>query len=245
MKKNHIISLLIVLLLTVSCKTVSVKDEKYKTSEDSPELGHIGQATSRLNTNNTFSTSAIPILENRIRLHVEILPFTKELNAVYKSKGRNNQTLAKMNYNDSLATKPEFVKISILDLSALSNEINSQYNKNIFTYLQDTKKAVLVTGIATVLPKEDLNKLRQADTYYITNTQEKKYTVTLYKQGKKTEYIDLQDGIQLAYTLSSFCWAVNDKAQWYVGDIVPDSRGCKGNTSRRIKEKKRENLFNM
>ena len=74
------------------------------------------------------------MLENRIRLNIEILPFTEELSDVYKSKALTNQALSKMVYTDSLATKPEFVKISILDLTALSNEINAPYNKNIFTY---------------------------------------------------------------------------------------------------------------
>ncbi len=243
MKKSVLIPLL--LIFTVCCKTVSVKDEKYKMSGDSPELGHIGHATSRFNTKNTFSTRAIPVLENKIRLNIEILPFTEELSDVYKNKALTNQALSKMVYTDSLATKPEFVKISILDLTALSNEINAPYNKNIFTYLQDTKKAVLVTGIAVLLPNEDIAKLRQADAYYLTNTQEKKYTIVLYKQGKKTDYVDTQGGTQLAYSLSRFCWAVNDKEQWYVGDIVKDNQGCKGNTRKRIKEKEQENLFKM
>lgn len=245
MKKIAIIPLILLLLFTVCCKTVSIKDEKYKTSGDSPELGHIGHATSMFNINNTFSTRAIPVLENRIRLTVEILPFTKKLNDVYKSKGLTNQMLAKLAYNDSLATKPEFVKISILDIAAYNGEINAPYNKNIFTYLQDTKKAMLITGIAAVLSKDDIVKLRQADAYYLANTQEKKYTILLYKKGKKADYIDLNDGIQLAYTLSHFCWAINDKEQWYVGDIVEAGKGCEGNTRKKIKEKEQENLFKM
>ena len=154
-------------------------------------------------------------------------------------------TLILIKYTDSLAVKPEYVTLNILDRTGFADEINADYNKNIANYLKDTEKTVIVTGIAIALPAEDIAKIKLADTYYLVNNQEKKYTIALYKAGKRTDFLELQSGTVLGYVLGKFCWAVNDRQQWFVGDIVKDNKSCKGNTVAHIKKKERMNLFKM
>jgi hypothetical protein len=236
--------LLLVLITISSCKTAVVNGEKYKVSRSATYLGHVGHSKSILNSHHTFSTRSIPTLQDKVRLDIQILPFTKKIYTVYLDKLAAAQSAISVNYVDSLEVKPEFVNITILDLNSFAGEINSPHNNTILKYLVNTKEAVMVSGVAMALPNEDILRIRQADAYYLVNNQDKNYTIVLYKQGKKVDAINL-NGVTLAYSLSKFCWAVNDRSQWYIGDIVKDSGGCKGNTNSRIKEKHEENLFKM
>jgi len=237
--------LLILVAAFAGCQTAKIKNKHYKISEAVTELASIGHAVSYNNTKNDFTTHALPVLENKIRLGIQVLPFNKDINKIYLSKVKANPSEIKVSYVDSLPQKPEFVTISIMDVNALAGELNAPHNKNIFTYLKDTRKAVVVTSLAVVLADSELVKLKHADAYYLVQDQEKKFNIALYSQGKKTEVIDISKGLALAYTISKFCWSVNDKEQPYIGDIVSDDKACKGRTTERIKEKEETSLFKM
>jgi hypothetical protein len=210
------------------------------------ELGSIGQSKSRYNLDNDYNIQSLPILENKIRLDIQLVHFDKKTSEVYTEKITSaGQQGFKINYVDSLHAKPQYALFSIMDAHGFVTEINAPKNKSIATYLTDTKDAVVVTSIALVLPQEKLDRIKVADTYYLVNAQDKKYTIALYKDGKKTDVIDLQQGIVIAYSLSKFCWAVNERDQWYIADIVKDNKSCKGNTRTHVKEKEQQNLFKM
>jgi hypothetical protein len=237
--------ILLLLVLATGCQTTKIKNTEYKISDATTELGSIGHATSYNNISNDYTIHAIPVLENKIRLDVQVLPFNKDINEIYLSKQKNSPTAIKIDYVDSLPQKPRFVTISIMDINAFAGELNAPHNKGIFTYLKDAKKAVVITSLALVLPEAELAKIKLSDTAYLICTKDKKCTIALYSQGKKTDVLDISKGTVLAYTLGKFCWAVNDKAQPYIGDIVKDDKACKGNTSKKIKEKEETNLFKM
>ena len=237
--------IILLLIVTAGCQTARINNTAYKVSLSTVELGSIGHATSFSNIKNKFSTQSIASLENKIRLDIRQIPFNKKINDIYLNKTNSLQIVPIIKYSDSLAQKPKFVVISIMDLTGLAHELNADYNKNVATFLKDAKEASIVTSIAIVLPDETLNKLNLADSYYLVNKQEKKYTVDLYKDGKKQETIDLYQGTVLAYTLGRFCWAVNDRQKWYVADIVTDNTSCPGNTLEKIKDKEERNLFKM
>ncbi len=104
----------------------------------------------------------------------------------------------------------------------------------------------IVSSIAVNLSTTDIAKIRLADSYYLTNVLDKKYTLTLFKQGKKVESIDLTSGTILGYRLSKFCWAETARGKWYIADMVANNSSCKGTTSTKAKNKKKEeNLFKM
>jgi hypothetical protein len=237
--------IIILLLVITGCQTAKIKNREYKVSQATIELGSIGSAKSMYNLDNDFSIHALPVLENKIRLDIQVQPFNEDIYKTYTDKAVNDQTLMKIEYNDSLPVKPEYVTVNIMDLTAMASELNGPHNKDIATYLKNTKKAVTVTGVAIVFSSEVLDKIKQADTYYLLNSQDKKYTVALYKEGKKTDVIDLDEGVELAYTLGKFCWSLSDRQQWYIGEIVKDNKGCKGKTREKIKDKEEKNLFKL
>ncbi len=245
MKKT--IKYLFILLLTAvtGCQTTKVDNVKYTVSSATTELGSIGSATSLFKLDDDFKTHSFPQLKNNIRLDVQVRPFNKNSYKVYNAKMKAAQEQQKIQYVDSLPIKPELVTISILDVNGYINELNSDYNKDITTYLKDTEDAVAVTGLAIALPKETIGKIKASDAYYLTNNLNQKYMLSLYKEGKKTTEIDLTSGTVIGYILGKFCWAISDRQKWYIGDIVKDNKSCKGETTEKIKEKEQTNLFKM
>eukprot|EP00388_Colpodella_angusta_P007579 GDKJ01021326.1.p2 GENE.GDKJ01021326.1~~GDKJ01021326.1.p2 ORF type:complete len:243 (-),score=-5.03 GDKJ01021326.1:1287-2015(-) len=232
-------------LLLISCNSVKIKENEYKVTSSSTEIGSIGQSRSS-SLNNEFTTHAFPQLENKIRVNVHVIPFTKKANKLYLKKGKYNQNQSEIVYVDSLKTKPELVEITILDIEGYVKEVNSNTNRNIISYLKDTKKAKIVSSIITTLSADNIAKIRQADTYYLVNSQENKYTLALYNTNKKAETIDLQSGVVLGYKLVSCCWSITDRGKWYLADLVEENTSCHGTTTPRVKDKKTtKSLYKM
>jgi hypothetical protein len=236
---------LLLIAFTASCKTASIKNKEYKVSNSTVELGSIGTVTSLSKFKYNYDLRLFPKFEKKIRLDVQILPFNKEINKVYLSKKDGNQSIMKINYVDSLPEKPKFVTISFMDYGNVVEELNGTHNKNVFNYLKDVEKGAIITGLAVLLPDADIARLQQADAYYLVNDQESKYGLVLFKDGKKIDLVNLQAATALAYTTGKFCWAVNDRHTWYIGDIVNDDKSCLGTTRRKIEEKEETNLFKL
>ncbi|MBC7410096.1 MAG: hypothetical protein H7339_17060 [Arcicella sp.] len=240
---------LIALLLLIgvySCQTAKIKNDTYKISSTNVELASIGKAKHAIDLKNDFEYKAFAKLENRIRLSIEIIPYNKKLNKVYQDKKKFNQNLIPLDYNDTVAKKPELAVIRLMDVAGYVSELNANYNQDVFSLIRETKEIKVVSSIAVPLNSEDLNKIQQADAYYLINNQEKRYTIQLFKQGKKTEIIDVNLSTVVAYKLSSFCWATNTRGVWYIADLAKGISSCKGNTSTQIKEKEVvKNLYKM
>ena len=96
-----------------------------------------------------------------------------------------------------------------------------------------------------VLNIAEIEKLRNADTYYLVQSDIAKHTIALYKQGKKVDSIDLTSSTIIGYTVGKFCWFENEKGKWQIGDIVQKGNSCTGNTYRKVKPKKEKSLYKM
>lgn len=235
----------LILLICISCQTTKIKNDNYKFSSSVVELGSIG--TSKMSYNlNTFEPKGLAKLENNIRVEIGVVPYNKKLNKIYKSKAKYNQNQTKVAFIDSLPIKPELVTIKILDITGLVQEINSEYNAPILKLLTEAQNLKIISSLAVSLPTDEIAKIRQSDAYYLTNNQYKKYTIALYKSGKKTDIIDINPGTIVAYQVSSFCWTKSIKGHWNVADIVNENNSCTGITKRNINEKKENKaLFDM
>lgn len=238
---------IIVLFLVVctACQTTKIKNDTYKIATTSPELGSIGQSQKNTKQENNFAVRTLPKLENKIRITIGIVPFNRKLNKVYKSKARYNQNQTKVTYIDSLPKKPELVTLKILDINGLVGELNAPYNADVFRLLRDTENSEIITSIAVNLSTDEIAKIRQADAYYLINSLDKKYTIALYKTGKKTDTIDVNTESIVGYQSSTFCWASNQQRQWYIADITEGKNSCKGNTKAVPEDKKTKSLFDM
>ena len=237
--------ILILFIICSACQTTKIKNDTYKIATSLPELGSIGQSRKNNKQENSFAVRTLPKLENKIRITIGIVPFNRKINKVYKSKARYNQNQTKVVYIDSLPKKPELVTLKILDINGLVGELNAPYNTDVLRLLRDTENSEIITSIAVSLSTDEITRIRQADAYYLINSQEKKYTIALYKTGKKTDIIDVSTESIVGYQSSKFCWASNQKRQWYIADITEGKNSCKGNTKSVPEEKKNKNLYDM
>ncbi len=236
---------LVLLTLIVSCKTIQVKNDTFKISQSNVELGGLGESKSLFGVKNNFETTSFLTLNEKIKVEISVIPFTKTINKTYQNKAKFNQNLAKIKYVDSLPNKPEAVSLKVLDISSLVNEINQDYNAKQYTFIKDNQRTSIVTSVLVYLSTEELTKVRQADTYYLIQTDVAKYNIALYKEGKKVDYIDLANSVVLGYEVSKFCWSENQRGKWQVGDIVDKNSSCKGDTFSKIKVKKEKSLYKM
>jgi uncharacterized protein (DUF2164 family) len=142
--------------------------------------------------------------------------------------------------------KPEMVVLKIADKLGYVNELNETYNEKVFTLLSNTSDVKVVSSIAVYLSNEDLMKIKQADAFYLINNLDKKYTVALYNEGKKTGTVELKKDRVLGYQSGSFCWSSNARGKWYIADVVNSGSSCQGKSFSKIREDKREeSLFKM
>lgn len=231
------------MLFLIGCQTVKVKTEQYEVIPRTIELGSVGKEKSLLNLQNDFIVRTLPKLDHEIRLAIEIIPFNKKLAKLYETKAKYNQAQLSINYNDSVALKPELATIKILDILGVVQELNAPYNKDLFELLYKNKLE-FVSSVAIVLPTEDLAKIREADAYYLNNEQQKKYTISLMKQGKRIGILDLRTGTIIAHKVSKFCWTEDSKGKWHIADISENR--CPGiMKSRPKKVKSSKNLYKL
>lgn len=241
MKKKY----LVVFLIIIACNSVKVKTESYKISSETIDFLAVGESTTSLNQQNHFESFGFPKLEEKIKLYVEVIPYTKKLNKVYLSKGKYNQNLPKTTYVDSLEVKPELLLVSIADKSLLINTLNNQTNKDIKEYIQNTEKASIITSFVLNVDKTVIDKIKQSDSYYIVQTNDAKYEIALFLNNKKTETINIQSKAILAYQSDDFCWVETAKGKWLIGDLVEEGTSCNGKTFKRIKQEKEKSLYRM
>lgn len=239
-----------ILLLTalVACQSTKVKNNNYKVSDTAPELGSIGQSKMGYKTNNEFEVKTLPKLENPIRIAVEIVPFNRKMFKIYSAKAKYNQDQLKVSYVDSLPKKPELATIKLLDVVQFVNELNADYNKDVFKFLTNAQDSEVVTNLVFCFSPEEISKIKQADTFYLTNYQDSKYAISLYKLGKKTDTLFINSLNIVAYRLSTFCWGETDRGQWYIADLTEGDNKCIGKTKSKIEEKKKsktKSLFDM
>jgi hypothetical protein len=93
-------ALLFLLFLMGACKSVRLESETYKVSKSTTELGSIGKASFN-GLKHTFETKSFPILENKIRLDVKILPLNKKVLKVLNKSYSTTPLLKKK--KDSIA----------------------------------------------------------------------------------------------------------------------------------------------
>lgn len=236
---------LLLIIFNISCNTIKVKENTFKESNSNVELGALGKAKSTMGLKNTFTINAFPTIDGKIKLDLSIVPFTKKTYKSYQAKGSFNQQQTKINYVDSLPIKPEMVSIKIADISSMVSELNKENNEQAFKFIKNDKRTSIISSVLLSLSQTNIDRLRQADTYYLVQTDVAKYHIALYKSGKKVELMDISDSIVLGYNISKFCWFENERGKWQIADIVEKGYSCKGNTYNKIKQRKEKSLNKM
>lgn len=245
MMKMFRILLPLLLMVLAGCQSTHIKDRVYKISASHVELGAVGYAYSPDNLRHKFDIKAIPVLENKVRLEVQLLPFTAEINSIYLARMKEKGLEPAIKYSDSLPKKPVYVTVSLLDAATFTAALNSPVNKELYQYLVQTKNTSMITGLALAPQESLIEKINTADTFYLVYNQDGKYAVACYRDGKRTGIIDLGASEVLAYTTGRFCWFEDERGRWKIGDIVKSTDVCRGKMKPEVKDKEEVNLFKL
>jgi len=237
--------LLVFFSILCSCQSVKVKDTTYSITTSSTELGTLGEAKSTAGLKNQFQITGYPELTEKIKVQIAIVPYTKRINKINIAKAKYNQKQTPITYIDSLPVKPEVVSIKITDLNQLISELNAEKNAPLIGLAQKNERTSLISSVLVNLSPAEIEKIRQADTYYLIQTDVAKYEIALYNQGKKASQIAVLPDTILGYEVSSFCWTETNRGKWQIGDIVIKGMSCKGETFKKVQEKKEKSLYRM
>ncbi|WP_062053717.1 hypothetical protein [Aquimarina longa] len=191
-----------------------------------------------------FQVSAIPEYKNPIRVGSSTVDFTKDTFKTYLKRSKGNEQ--KINYVDSIETKPQFITLELLDRVITITELEEEYNAQAITYLKNQKEAAIVTSVSIALSKELIQEIDVAEALFLNTSGYKQYQLSLIKKGKPYKSIDFSETTIFAYTLSFFCWGENDRKQIVLADIIDEKSSCPRNTYRDVeKAKAKMNYFKL
>lgn len=242
MKKSLLVVITIVL---ACCQSTHIQDRLYKVSDSNVELGAVGYAYSPDNLRHRFDIKSIPVLDTKVRIAIQVLPFTQDINKIYLTKMKAKGEEPVFKYTDSIPQKPSYVTLSLLDIGTYVSALNGDSNKELYQYLVKTENTSVVTGLAIVPDASLIAKLKAADAYYLVYNRDRKYNLSCYKEGKRTEDIDLSKFETLAYATGHLCWFEDERGRWKVGDVVKSTESCRGRMKSEVKDKEDINLFKM
>ncbi len=242
-KNNNLIMLkstyffLILLGLLSSCKTVSVLNETQHKTYIKTSLGTLIDAQGSF-LNNDFASIAIPQYSNPIKLRITPIVFNaKSFEAFQDAKDMQNSRLA-VNYIDSIATKPNFLKIEIVDVLELIESVNRAENETLKLYLESKTNSGIITGVSMVVESQYQQDLLEADEVFLQQSGVKSYALKAYKNKELKQSIMFHQGVVFAYKTSNFCWQQNAKYELDIIDITPNK--CSKNSFKNSKRAKKE-----
>ena len=234
------------ILFFFSCKPVIVNHEIKNATEFTIELGNIG-IPGRSLLEYKFKTTAIPRIENKIRIEAQPTSFNKgKFNTYLKASPENKLGLV---YIDSLESKPQFVELKIMDRVELIKNINN--DTEVLNYLKTKQQNIkVVSSLSIALNNNNLNTITNAESVFLTyNENLKKCQIFAVNKNGEESIINFGDGTPFAYSVSSFCWHENQKKQVIIADIIDSWDSCPTKTyitaTKAYKPEKKVNYFKL
>tara|TARA_R110002050_G_scaffold137538_1_gene261149 strand:- start:887 stop:1609 length:723 start_codon:yes stop_codon:yes gene_type:complete len=236
------ITIILLLILLYSCKTISVDNETQNTTTQNIMLGVIGE-DKQFVLDQDYNHTAIPEYSNPLKIQISVQHFNK---STYKALSKAVISQKADFTIDSLSKKPQFLKLELADRVGVLNALNSKLNNDIKDYIFNKKEAHIITSISMALDKNRLDELLNADEVFLEATGVKSYALKTYKKGQLQTVLTFNEGVVFAYQASNFCWEENDKYQLEIVDIVETSDKCPNKTYRSAKRaKKKINYYKL
>ncbi|WP_299223304.1 hypothetical protein [uncultured Aquimarina sp.] len=244
MQYKKYILVVIGIICLVGCRSISVNKSVMHTATTTPvALGVIGIHENHLR-NTDFQVTTIPMYKKDIRVGVTAADFDKTTYKAYLSKSQNNKH--QITYIDSLETKPQFLKIELIDWVSTISELEQPYNQQTIAYLKRQQGAEMISSVSLAVSQNTLNEINSAEAVFLVNKNYKQYELSLVKGGKTYKTIDFADTTIFGYRLSYFCWGENDKRRVALFDIVDENDDCPKNTYKKAeKAKEKINYFKL
>lgn len=226
------LSFLLIIAVVISCKTIKVNQLPQKITKTVVELGTIGMVNKGIEIN-TFQTTTLPVYKQKIRISANILAFNDNTFNTYAQAALQQNKKIKVTYIDSVANKPGYANLQILDKVQLLSELNAEHNVNINAYLQNTNNNVLITSVSAYFDAIELSNISQAEEVYLINNKPKKYSLELVKSGNPFAVIDISKSVPFAYTTASFCWK-KERGKISIANLTSQNENCARETYKNV-----------
>lgn len=234
-----------ILLLLVSCKTLSIHPESQTKTIEPLVLGSIGSGKEYI-LQKGFNNTSYPTYKVPIKVSVLKASFNK---STYKSflKAKNAQSKGlNILYTDSLKDKPYYIKLQIADRVSLVHALNTVTNNDVKDYLSINPYANVITGLSIALSQEDFKKMEESKSIFLVEQSSKVYALRLHNSDSKTEIIPFSNFVIFEYNASNCCWQENKKHQLNIVDLVKKNNNCPNKTYRSAnKAKKKINYYKL
>lgn len=232
-----------VVFTVFSCGSTKVSTRTGELSTQYVEMGVVGRIQSNL-MNTKFETIAIPTLKNKIRVQVTSAPFSKSDYKSYRNALLGQNFVEAIKPKDSLASKPYFLNITLLDKMGFVNELNDASNGSIINSIKNIEDIGVITAISVVFDKENQILLQAAEEVYLVNKNPKKNTLEIYNNNLLTSTINISKATVFAYELSTFCWERTKKSEIIIANLSGKKSKCeRGTKSNPKKLIEKENYF--
>lgn len=232
------------ILLYVSCKSISVNQRPQIVTETPVILGNIGLITNNV-LQKHFESVAVPLFSESLKLQVLSDEFSKQTFKIF-SKANTTKNTLNIAFADSLKKKPQYIHLQFLDRVAVTNQLNNSKNTGVRSYLEHKEDAQLVTSVAIAFSDQNISKILTASEVFLIQSSSKKFSLQLKDTAGNEEILEFSDGVIFAYQLSSFCWSENDKHKVVIGDIINNTENCPANTYKKAsKAIQKENYFKL
>ena len=224
-------------LFLMGCKSISIQQESYKTTNQQFQLGTVGESKDFL-LERDYNHTAIPTYSEPIKVNVHTEAFTKSSYMAFVKAKTELGNDVNISFTDSIADTPRFLKLEIADRVAILNALGDKTNADIKRYLQNKNTAQIVTTLALAFNKSELNALITADEVHLERSGIKLYALKTYKESTYMQTIHFNQGVVFAYQSSCFCWQENEKHRLNIVDLVESSDYCPENTYKSAKSAK-------
>ena len=205
-------------LLIISCGPIK---ELGGTQNNTPSLGTIGKEHKSI-LNKNFEQIGSPKIEEGITISVLEIPFTKSEFKTYVQykKGRGEES--NLVFIDSIASKPEYLKLNISDKINLLTQLNNESNSNVRSYLANDEEYAIVTEISLLANENLTDRLKKAEHVFLVEDNNGLLILEILESNQRTlvKWSDLEI---FDYGLSGFssCPKGTEKKPSKLNDIKP------------------------
>ncbi|CAM1365427.1 hypothetical protein TSEDIMI_20179 [Tenacibaculum sediminilitoris] len=219
----------IVAILIVSCNVLPKKKTLHLAS--SPiELGVVGEQSYSIQKK-AYRIFGIPNYKKKIKVSAVVKRFDKTIYNRYLKSIKEISSKKTVNYVDSIAQKPTFVELQILDKVGVVNAINHE-NTEVYNYIKSNYKSSLVSKVRVVMTPSNFEKIKQANAFYLQTLQGKEQYLMIYQDGKLVDKLNLYGMVTFGYELSSFCWELTNRKKMQVSTLLSEGQNCNENSKR-------------
>lgn len=239
------ISIALLILCLSSCKSVIVEQDIMTTTTQHITLGSIGASHTTV-TLNDYNAMGFPNYTKPIKLRVTTSAFNSSTFKAFQKAEAQQQKGLTINFKDSLAIQPRFLKLEIADHVAVIAALNHAENKGVFDILSFEEAAGVITSVSLAFDSETYKTLQNASSVFLEMQGAKDYVLKAYKQQELLQEIALQDGVVFAYSTSHACWQQNQKFKLDIVTLTDSHNTCPKKTYKSAKRaEKKINYFKL